>query len=371
MEKSVTAVATHRVQPPSPVESTRSSTGASEPIVRLESISRAFGPVVALNGVSLEVQRGEIFGIIGRSGAGKSTLIRTINGLERIDAGRITVDGSDLSALDESGLNRVRHKIGMIFQHFNLLSMKTVFENVELPLKLAGQARHARSNAVWQLLDMVGLRDKAGVYPAKLSGGQKQRVGIARALAGKPTLLLSDEATSALDPETTLSILRLLKELKGKLGVTIVLITHEMSVIREVCDQVAVLDHGQIVEQGTVWEVFGHPRTELTRRLLRTVRPPLPESLEQSLRREPVAGGTCLLRVSGSEANQYGAVLALLAADPKWNTKIVHAEVDRVGGHPVGTVTFSVQYREASLCYLLETAQQQSIDIEVLGYVGG
>jgi D-methionine transport system ATP-binding protein len=371
MEKSVTAVATHRVQPPSPVESTRSSTGASEPIVRLESISRAFGPVVALNGVSLEVQRGEIFGIIGRSGAGKSTLIRTINGLERIDAGRITVDGSDLSALDESGLNRVRHKIGMIFQHFNLLSMKTVFENVELPLKLAGQARHARSNAVWQLLDMVGLRDKAGVYPAKLSGGQKQRVGIARALAGKPTLLLSDEATSALDPETTLSILRLLKELKGKLGVTIVLITHEMSVIREVCDQVAVLDHGQIVEQGTVWEVFGHPRTELTRRLLRTVRPPLPESLEQSLRREPVAGGTCLLRVSGSEANQYAAVLALLAADPKWNTKIVHAEVDRVGGHPVGTVTFSVQYREASLCYLLETAQQQSIDIEVLGYVGG
>jgi D-methionine transport system ATP-binding protein len=371
LNESAAAVATPRVQPPTPVEFTTLTSRAGDAIVRLESISRAFGSVVALNEVSLQVQRGEIFGIIGRSGAGKSTLIRTINGLERIDAGRIIVDGSDLSALDEAGLNRVRHKIGMIFQHFNLLSMKTVFENVELPLKLAGQARDARSEAVWQLLDMVGLRDKAGVYPAKLSGGQKQRVGIARALAGKPALLLSDEATSALDPETTLSILRLLKELKGKLGVTIVLITHEMSVIREICDRVAVLDHGQIAEQGTVWEVFGHPRTELTRRLLRTVRPPLPESLEQSLRQEPIVGGCSLLRVSGSETDQYAAVLALLAADPQWHTEIVHAEVDRVGGHPVGTVTFSVRYREHALRELLATAARQSIDIEVVGYVGG
>jgi D-methionine transport system ATP-binding protein len=361
-----------RVQPPASAESRRTSSApADEPIVRLDSVNRAFGPVVALNGVSLSVQRGEIFGIIGRSGAGKSTLIRTINGLERIDAGRIIVDGRDLSTLDESGLNRARHDIGMIFQHFNLLSMKTVFENVALPLKLAGQAHHARSNAVWQLLDMVGLCDKAAVYPAKLSGGQKQRVGIARALAGKPALLLSDEATSALDPETTLSILHLLKELRGKLGVTIVLITHEMSVIREICDRVAVLDRGQIVEQGAVWEVFGHPRTELTRRLLRTVRPPLPESLEQSLRRDPVVGGTCLLRVSGSASDRYAAVLTLLAADPHWHTEIVHAEVDRVGGHPVGTVTFSVRYREVALRNLLETGRPRSIDIEVLGYVGG
>jgi D-methionine transport system ATP-binding protein len=171
MEKSVKDVATHRVQPPVTVESTRPSTRAGVPLVRLDSISRAFGAVVALNGVSLEVQRGEIFGIIGRSGAGKSTLIRTINGLEQIDAGRIIVDGSDLSALDEKGLNRVRHKIGMIFQHFNLLSMKTVFENVELPLKLAGQARHARLNAVWQLLDMAH-RLRAQIVP-----GQRGRDG--------------------------------------------------------------------------------------------------------------------------------------------------------------------------------------------------
>jgi len=344
---------------------------AGDAIVRLESIGRAFGSVVALNEVSLEVQRGEIFGIIGRSGAGKSTLIRTINGLERIDTGRVIVDGSDLSALDETALNGIRRKIGMIFQHFNLLSMKTVFENVELPLKLAGQPRAARSNAVWELLDLVGLRDKAHVYPAKLSGGQKQRVGIARALAGKPALLLSDEATSALDPETTLSILQLLKELKGRLGVTIVLITHEMSVIREICDRVAVMDHGRILEQGTVWEVFAHPRAELTRRMLRGVRPPLPESLVKALHPQPVAGGRCLLRVDGSGAEHYAAVLALLAVDPGWQTDIVHAEVDRVGGHPVGTVTFSVRYSEGAIRTLLARAERQSIEFEVLGYVGG
>ena len=167
---------------------------------------RAFGSVAALDGVDLQVNRGETFGIIGRSGAGKSTLIRTINALERVDAGRVIVNGQDLGRLDEHGLNQVRRNIGMIFQHFNLLSMKTVFENVELPLKLAGQARASRAEAVWRMLDLVGLRDKAGVYPAKLSGGQKQRVGIARALVSGPSLLLSDEATSALDPETTLSI---------------------------------------------------------------------------------------------------------------------------------------------------------------------
>jgi D-methionine transport system ATP-binding protein len=199
LDKSASEVAAPRLRSPAAAKLTTLATHAGDAIVRLECISRAFGPVVALNEVSLEVQRGEIFGIIGRSGAGKSTLIRAINGLERIDAGRIIVDGNDLSTLDESGLNRIRHKVGMIFQHFNLLSMKTVFENVELPLKLAGLARDQRSDAVWELLDLVGLRDKADVYPAKLSGGQKQRVGIARALAGKPALLLSDEATSALD----------------------------------------------------------------------------------------------------------------------------------------------------------------------------
>jgi D-methionine transport system ATP-binding protein len=196
-------------------------------------------------------------------------------------------------------------------------------------------------------------------------------VGIARALAGNPALLLSDEATSALDPETTLSILQLLKELKGKLGVTIVLITHEMSVIREVCDRVAVLDQGRILEQGAVWEIFGSPRMELTRRLLRAVRPPLPEDLVQTLQVEPLVGGRCLLRVNGSGGQPYASVLELLAGDPGWQTDIVHAEVDRIAGHPVGTVTFSVRYREGPLRLLLETAARRSIGVELVGYVGG
>jgi D-methionine transport system ATP-binding protein len=344
---------------------------ASGTIVCLESVRRAFGTTMALDGVTLEIERGEIFGIIGRSGAGKSTLIRTINALERIDAGRIVVDGRDLSVLDEAGLNGVRRNIGMIFQHFNLLSMKTVFDNVGLPLKLAGQARAAREQAVWRLLDLVGLRDKAAVYPTKLSGGQKQRVGIARALVSGPSLLLSDEATSALDPENTLSILRLLKHLNTTLGVTIVLITHEMSVIREICDRVAVLDHGRVVEQGPVWQVFAHPRTELTRRLLRSVRPPLPDELQGSLQDQPVPDGRTLLRIGSSESDQYRAALAVLA-DPRWQSQIVHAEVDRIQKRSVGTVTFSIRYRDGDTQRALRAAlQQHDADVEVLGYVSG
>jgi D-methionine transport system ATP-binding protein len=344
-------------------------TSPQEPIIRLESVKRSFGSIVALDGITLEVQRGEIFGIIGRSGAGKSTLIRTVNALERIDAGRIAVDGRDLSTLDEAGLNEVRRNIGMIFQHFNLLSMKTVFDNVGLPLKLAGQRRAERDPAVWRLLDLVGLRDKAGVHPAKLSGGQKQRVGIARALVTGPSILLSDEATSALDPENTLSILRLLKDLNATLGVTIVLITHEMSVIREICDRVAVVDHGQVVEQGPVWEVFAHPRNDLTRRLLRGVRPPLPDSLRGSLRDQPVLKGRTLLRVSSSDSDQYGAALTALA-DPRWQAQIVHAEVDRIQSRSVGSVTFSVRYRDADAQRTLQAVlQNHDASVEVIGYV--
>jgi D-methionine transport system ATP-binding protein len=332
-------------------------------------VRRAFGSVAALDGVDLQVNRGETFGIIGRSGAGKSTLIRTINALEKVDAGRVIVNGQDLGRLDEHGLNQVRRNIGMIFQHFNLLWMKTVFENVELPLKLAGQAQATRAEAVWRMLDLVGLRDKAGVYPAKLSGGQKQRVGIARALVSGPSLLLSDEATSALDPETTLSILQLLKDLKATLGVTIILITHEMSVIREVCDHVAVLDQGRIVEQGAVWEVFGQPRTELTRRLLRTVRPPLPETLREQLQSEPAAAGRVLLRLSSADLQRDPAVMALLTA-ADWDGAVVHAEIDSVQAHTFGTLTLSLRYRgEAEQSALLSQLRPRLSDLEILGYV--
>jgi D-methionine transport system ATP-binding protein len=339
-------------------------------IVRIEGARRRYGAVVALDGVDLAVHRGEIFGIIGRSGAGKSTLIRTINGLERVDAGRIVLNGVDVSNLAPSQLNEARRNVGMIFQHFNLLSMKTVFENVELPLKLAARPAADRADAVWRLLDLVGLGDKAHSYPAQLSGGQKQRVGIARALVAGPSLLLCDEATSALDPETTLSILRLLKELNTTLGISIVLITHEMSVIREICDRVAVLDQGRILEQGPVWKVFSQPQGELTRRLLRTVRPPLPESLQREIRTAPAQGGRLLLRFVTATLDRHHEIFALLAEE-ECQAHIVHAEVDRIAAHPVGTVTFSILFQGKPQQAVLEARLQRlSADYEVLGYVG-
>jgi D-methionine transport system ATP-binding protein len=238
------------------------------PMLRLAGVSKRFGALAAVDDISLAVRRGEILGVIGRSGAGKSTLIRCLNGLEKPDSGRIEIAGRDIVPLGERELRETRSRIGMIFQHFNLLSAKTVEGNVALPLKIAGRSRAARKARVAELLQLVGLENKAGAYPAQLSGGQKQRVGIARALAAEPDLLLSDEATSALDPETTTSILALLKDINRKLGLTILLITHEMSVIRAITDRVVVLDHGRIVEQGDTAQVFAAPQADLTRRLL-------------------------------------------------------------------------------------------------------
>lgn len=208
----------------------------SAPIVEMKDVRRMFGDTAAINGVSLSVARGEILGIIGRSGAGKSTLIRCVNGLEKPDAGSILIEGREITGLGEDALRPLRRRIGMVFQHFNLLSAKTVAENIALPLKIAGKPKAERARRVAELLELVGLSDKAKHYPAQLSGGQKQRVGIARALAAEPAVLLSDEATSALDPETTQSILALLKDINTKLGLTILLITHEMEVIRRIAD---------------------------------------------------------------------------------------------------------------------------------------
>lgn len=215
-------------------------------VVRLQGVSRRFGQTQALRNVSLTVQKGEILGLIGRSGAGKSTLIRCLNGLEQPDEGVIEIEGRRITGLSEQQLQAVRSRVGMVFQHFNLLSAKTVAQNVALPLKIAGMEKAQRNQRVAELLALVGLSDKAGHYPAALSGGQKQRVGIARALAASPALLLCDEATSALDPETTRSILALLKSLNQQLGITILLITHEMEVIKSVAHRVAVIDAGRL-----------------------------------------------------------------------------------------------------------------------------
>ncbi|WP_151633917.1 methionine ABC transporter ATP-binding protein [Noviherbaspirillum aerium] len=242
-------------------------------MVQLEQVSKTFQSnkkdIVALSDINLHVQAGEIYGIIGRSGAGKSTLLRTINLLERPTAGKVCIDGVDITSLDGGSLAAQRQRIGMVFQSFNLLNAKTVAQNIEFPLKLAGKySRAEREARVDELLDLVGLKDQRDKHPAQLSGGQKQRVGIARAIAHHPRLLLCDEATSALDPETTQSILDLLADINSRLGLTIVLITHEMSVIRRLCDRVAVIDRGRIVEQGDVADVFLHPVHPVTQGLV-------------------------------------------------------------------------------------------------------
>lgn len=238
-------------------------------MIKLENISKSFAingkTVEAVKDVSLAIRQGEIFGIIGFSGAGKSTLVRCINLLEKPEKGRVIIDGEDITHYEGKELRHVRQKIGMIFQHFNLMPSRTVFENIELPLKLTKLSASERSQEIKKLLDLVGLSDKAQSYPSQLSGGQKQRVAIARALANDPKVLLCDEATSALDPQTTHSILQLLKEVNTRLGITIVVITHQMEVIKEICDRVAVMQKGVVVEKGDIVEVFSAPQAPITK----------------------------------------------------------------------------------------------------------
>ena len=238
-------------------------------MIRLNGVSKRYADgTAALENIDLTIPAGSIFGIIGRSGAGKSTLLRLINGLERPSAGEVLVEGQALSTLGAEGLRGLRRRVGMIFQAFGLLANRTIAGNVALPLELAGVGWAGREARVADLLERVGLADKAQVYPARLSGGQRQRVGIARALATAPTILLSDEATSALDPETTRSVLALLADLNRDMGLTIVLITHELDVVRAICDHVAVLDHGRLIEAGPVGEVFAGSRHDATLALL-------------------------------------------------------------------------------------------------------
>ncbi|MDG4655566.1 methionine ABC transporter ATP-binding protein [Ectobacillus antri] len=229
------------------------------------------GTVIGVDRVSLKIHSGEIFGIVGYSGAGKSSLLRCLNLLERPTAGQVLIGGVDLTALHKNQLRQARLKIGMIFQHFHLISSKTVYDNIAFSLKAAGKSKQEIEKKVIELLHLVGLADKKDVYPAQLSGGQKQRVGIARALANDPSVLLCDEATSALDPKTTKSILRLLKDINHELGITIVLITHEMEVVKEICDRMAVMQDGKIIEEGPVYELFANPREKLTQQFIESV----------------------------------------------------------------------------------------------------
>lgn len=319
-------------------------------MIRLEGVTRRFrsaaGERTALDGVDLEIAAGEVFGVVGRSGAGKSTLVRTINRLERPDAGQVFVDGQEITALDAAGLRAARRRIGMIFQHFNLLNAKTVAGNVAFPLRLEGRRGAEVDRRVAELLEQLGLADHARKHPAQLSGGQKQRVGIARALATEPKVLLCDEATSALDPETTEDILTLLDQLNRELGLTIVLITHQMEVVRRVCDRVAVMKDGRVVEQGATADVFLHPQHETTRAMLAEGE----EAFDASI----VPPGARLARLTFRGAATYEPELSRVARSVGVDYSILSGRISRIRGEPYGqlTVAFTGGDAEAAVAQL-------------------
>ncbi|HBO1305038.1 methionine ABC transporter ATP-binding protein [Pseudomonas aeruginosa] len=317
--------------------------------------------IPALQPTRLNIQAGQIFGLIGHSGAGKSTLLRLINRLEEPSGGRILVEGEDVTALDAEGLRRFRQRVGMIFQHFNLLSSKTVADNIAMPLRLAGGFSRAEVDArVSELLARVGLSDHARKYPAQLSGGQKQRVGIARALACRPSILLCDEATSALDPQTTASVLQLLAEINRELKLTIVLITHEMDVIRRVCDQVAVMDGGAIVEQGDVADVFLHPQHPTTRRFVFEA-----ERVDEDERHDDFAHVPGLiLRLTFRGEATYAPLLGTVARQTGVDYSILSGRIDRIKDTPYGQLTLALVGGdlEAAMCQL----NAADVHVEVL-----
>ena len=316
--------------------------------------------IPALYPTSLRVDNGQVFGLIGHSGAGKSTLLRLINRLEEPSGGQITVDGEEVTALDANGLRHFRQQVGMIFQHFNLLASKTVADNVALPLTLAGElSRKEIDQRVAELLARVGLSDHAKKYPAQLSGGQKQRVGIARALATKPKILLCDEATSALDPQTTASVLQLLAEINRELKLTIVLITHEMDVIRRVCDQVAVMDAGVIVEQGSVAEVFLHPKHPTTKRFVQEA-----EQVDEGEQRDAFAhvpGRIVRLTFQGEAT--YAPLLGTVARETGVDYSILAGRIDHIKDTPYGQLTLAVTGGDMDAAFARFTAADVHMEV--------
>ena len=348
----------------------------ANPMVAFEGVSKRFAAgrtsaeVVALANIDLVVPRGSVTGIIGRSGAGKSTLIRLVNGLEKPSSGHVLVDGVDVAGLDEKSLRAVRRSIGMIFQHFNLLSSRTAFDNIALPLEIAGVDKQSIEKRVTPLLELVGLSDKRDRYPAELSGGQKQRIGIARALATEPKLLLSDEATSALDPETTRSILALLKQINRELGLTVLLITHEMEVVKTIADHVAVIDGGRIVEQGPTFDVFTGHVHETTRALLGGLAGMrLPEFLTSRISERPEAGSRTILRVVFKGENATEPMLARLGSDLGIEVNILAGAVDEIAGRPFGMLVVSLRADEVKIVEARQFLADHGLSSEVVGYV--
>lgn len=352
------------------LEQTREGPGKAH--VQISGLSKRYAGQAqeALKNINLNVKRGEIFGIIGRSGAGKSTLIRCLNRLEAPTAGQVVIDGIDIGTLSDRQLVQWRRRTGMIFQHFNLLSAKTVRENIELPMKVAGVPAAQRQRKVDELLALVGLEQRQHAWPAQLSGGQKQRVGIARALVHDPELLLCDEATSALDPETTRAILALLKKINQQRHITIVLITHEMDVVHDLCHQVAVIDQGEIIERGPVWQVYSDPQQDTTRQLLNPQHQTLPENLVPLLTPQRQRADSRLLvrlRYTGQGALPDIGALSLRVAG---EVTLLFSAIEWVDKKPTGQLLVLLDARHdapATQQVLSGIADQ----LEIAGYVTG
>ncbi|MGL6114317.1 methionine ABC transporter ATP-binding protein [Cetobacterium sp. SF1] len=341
-------------------------------MIRLENVKKIYKTVKgeeieALKELSYEFNRGEITGIIGYSGAGKSTLLRCLNLLEEPSEGDVFIDNVSLRNLSSGELREKRKKIGMIFQHFNLMKSRTVGKNIEYPLKGSGLSKKEMDERVNELLDLVNLRDKKNVYPSQLSGGQKQRVGIARALANNPDILLCDEATSALDPETTISILELLKEVNEKLGVTIILITHQMEVIKEICHRVVIMEDGEVKEEGDVIEVFSRPKEPITKKFLSSIFKD--EKTREYLKRLNLKANEKIVKISYVGHSTEEAYISKISKNYDLEASILYGAIEIIRDTPVGNLIVKLNGKEEKIAEALEYLERCGIYKEVLDYV--
>lgn len=341
-------------------------------MIRLEHITKTYvnagKQFNAADDVSLEIEKGEIFGIIGFSGAGKSTLVRCINLLERPDSGKVLIGGRDITSLHGAELRRQRKKIGMIFQHFNLFASRTVLQNVIFPIRYSGLSRQQLKEKAMNLLELVGIADKAGAYPSELSGGQKQRAAIARALASDPEILLCDEATSALDPQTTESILKLLRSLNAKLGLTIVLITHQMNVVKSICTRTAVMENGKIVELGDVFGIFANPQQPVTRSFVDTTSclSGINELIEENSPVVQLKPGQRILRFRYLEKSACEALVSSISRRFSIDLNIVFGSIEIIGDHPIGGLVVIADGSEADIDAAVEYLRSINVGVEVI-----
>lgn len=341
-------------------------------MITLKNIEKTFispgGVVEAVKDVNLQIRDGEIFGIIGYSGAGKSTLVRCINLLERPTAGQVFLDDIELTALKPSELRKERKKIGMIFQQFNLFASRTIYQNVAYPLKNSGLSKEEKQKKVNELLKLVGIEDKADNYPSQLSGGQKQRVAIARALANDPKILLCDEATSALDPQTTHAILKLLKELNKKLGITVVLITHEMDVIKEICDRVAVMEDGKVVEEGDVFTVFASSQQKITRKFVDTTSnlSKIYQLLEENAEIANIKPDECIVKFKYLVRSASEPLVSTISRQFNINVNIIFGNVELIGSEPIGGLVSILSGESKDIDNALDYLRNKNVGVEVI-----